>query len=904
MSKSLRLRLFSVCLAMMFGILTSCSNTIASNDSNTNENVSAGSISGKAFYTNKESHSGILITLISTDGLVSADLLAQESVRSLTGYRAAVGTTASETTKEDGSYSFTNVTPGTYTIYASAENSSQKAVQTNIVVQSNQSVTASDLKLTATSAVSGKITLDEKDSGNGGFIVFISSTSFMAITGDDGSFTISGVPVAGDYTIAVMKGNFYTVWETQVSVTSETANLGTKNFTSSEIAAASGTSEPLYGKIKFFEEPYNSAAGYSTEERLVTTGEATLTWGENMATIDGEALRVAEIKKMTRKDSETGEVLFTGTAFRSQTGTCDESPWALDGEIMVTLSFPVTAVKDIALTNLQTGLYFAKTDRYKAILRFNGEDVAYMGQPDTTKILTGTFGIDKVLKAGEKANLEIVLYAVGRRTTSNLTDFYHSFALGSFTLSVVSENIYTPQEIYPKTIEISTEKTNGYEIDSITGGKSLQFYADVLPMTVSNKECVWSIVNETNSYDYSGKGSHDNSGSYTFATIDENGLLTTKKIPESQQITVRCTSVDTPYVYAEKTVYYYPDTTEYSFGGSDLPEGISATSGCTLTNNGYLKMEKDSTISFDVSGKCSISAYGYTVDENGYNNGYCSIKIKAGTQEEGLLNCSDSKYYYVYSEEASTVTITAPWKIRLNHINIKYDDSIEYVPITSVNRDYSKSHLIYPGNIESLRDKITVYPTNATYADCQTIDWSISEGSEYATIDQYGHLTGKDVTVIGDKRINVGFSYIHYYYTYDEKEKVLKSVQRDGSLEMYFYGREPEITITAAENASLPINAGETIQLTAAIGPSDAINIADYSSESITWQSSAKSVATVDSNGMVTGCSAGDVNIYASVPFERYHEHYESYGDNGYSFSSGFSTEKASTSYSLYVSGE
>ena len=231
MNKKWRLALVCSCIVALLGLWTSC----GANEED--EAESLGSITGKALYTNTDVHSGILITLSETDGFMSADLFKHGSVRAATNYRAASGSNVvSTTTKADGSYSFTNVAPGTYTIYASSDNTTQKAVYRNITVKASESVTVSDLNLTATSTITGTITLDSATTGNGGILVFVSSTSYMAITGDDGSFTISDVPVADNYAIAIMKGSFYTIWKTAVNVTTTGVNLGTKDIVSTEIA--------------------------------------------------------------------------------------------------------------------------------------------------------------------------------------------------------------------------------------------------------------------------------------------------------------------------------------------------------------------------------------------------------------------------------------------------------------------------------------------------------------------------------------------------------------------------------------------------------------------------------------------------------------------------------------------
>ena len=196
------------------------------NEDNKDDVVTTGKIVGKATYTNTANHAGIQVTLVSSDGIVAYD--SQISSRS----RSTVAVMKNVVTSESGEYSFTNVKEGVYTIYASSDDSTEKAVLTNVVVQANQVVTAADLNLTATGSISGKVTIDGKENGNLGITVVIAGTSYLAVTTDAGVFTISDVPAGADYQIVIMKGDYCTLWET-VSVEAGKENkLADKNITS------------------------------------------------------------------------------------------------------------------------------------------------------------------------------------------------------------------------------------------------------------------------------------------------------------------------------------------------------------------------------------------------------------------------------------------------------------------------------------------------------------------------------------------------------------------------------------------------------------------------------------------------------------------------------------------------
>jgi hypothetical protein len=176
-----------------------------------------GTITGKATYSNNTSHKGIVLSLESREGDITrsvakviADGKRDTDSKSLTDQT---------TTNTTGEYQFIDVPEGDYTLYASSEDSSEKAVFTTITVEKGKAVTAPDLQLTAVGSISGRIVLNQVATGNAGFIVFIANTSYIAITGDEGDFTISNVPVGTDYNLIIMKGTDTYYWDS-ISVSS------------------------------------------------------------------------------------------------------------------------------------------------------------------------------------------------------------------------------------------------------------------------------------------------------------------------------------------------------------------------------------------------------------------------------------------------------------------------------------------------------------------------------------------------------------------------------------------------------------------------------------------------------------------------------------------------------------
>ncbi|MGN0840956.1 MAG: carboxypeptidase regulatory-like domain-containing protein [Candidatus Ornithospirochaeta sp.] len=174
-----RLSIAILSLLFVFSLFISCNNETPV--------PTLGSINGRVIYSS--SNNNINVSLEKSNG-VSIESRFFRSTKA----------------NNDGSYSFSDLEAGTYTVYASTDDSVQKAVCTNVNVEAGRGVTASDLVLTPIGSIKGKILIDGKKSGNIGCTVFIEGTSYKAVTADDGSFEITGIPSGKEYKLFVMKG--------------------------------------------------------------------------------------------------------------------------------------------------------------------------------------------------------------------------------------------------------------------------------------------------------------------------------------------------------------------------------------------------------------------------------------------------------------------------------------------------------------------------------------------------------------------------------------------------------------------------------------------------------------------------------------------------------------------------
>ncbi len=164
--------------------------------------------------------------------------------------------------------------------------------------------------------------------------------------------------------------------------------------------------------------------------------------------------------------------------------------------------------------------------------------------------------------------------------------------------------------------------------------------------------------------------------------------------------------------------------------------------------------------------------------------------------------------------------------------SILVKQNIIYATSISLNKT---SATITEGNTTQLI--ATVLPTNATN---RTVTWR-SSNTSVATVNSNGVVTG----------INAGSATITATTT--------DGTNLSASCAVTVQPNVIYATSISLNNTSATITEGENMQLTATVLPTNATN------RTVTWRSSNTSVATVNSNGVVTGINAGSATITATT---------------------------------------
>ena len=223
--KKLKVLLFAS-LSLLLATVLGCQNQTPGGESE----EAKFTVNGYAKFDNAENHSGIIITLEQTDGLAGAKYATSRSIRSVEN-----GCFKQTTTDSTGKYVFKDVPKGTYTVYASANDTVEKAaVLTNRSV--DKDTTFADLGLTATGSISGTITIDNSTENVYGYEVLVLGTSYSASINKKGEFLITGVPAKTEaYDLCFVRESYRYIFQEKVSVSaSKTTKLETKDISSKE----------------------------------------------------------------------------------------------------------------------------------------------------------------------------------------------------------------------------------------------------------------------------------------------------------------------------------------------------------------------------------------------------------------------------------------------------------------------------------------------------------------------------------------------------------------------------------------------------------------------------------------------------------------------------------------------
>lgn len=276
----------------------------------------------------------------------------------------------------------------------------------------------------------------------------------------------------------------------------------------------------------------------------------------------------------------------------------------------------------------------------------------------------------------------------------------------------------------------------------------------------------------------------------------------------------------------EAKCLYKVDSYACSFGLSDISTAYNALACYTNGTNDWWRIQDANDYHNTIQEKGGINAplIIRLSKANGieiYNHSSSEFDQIVAADNEYLspilqLGTTNALYFGLYVQYYATVT----------YEYLKVTRGIPPVAVTGVSLNYS-SEILSPGGTLDLSASVT--PSEAT---TKTVTWMTSDAG-VATVDDEGHVTA-----------------------IAEGNATITAITDDGYLTA---SCDVAVQIVHVSSVSVPavasVPVGKSTQLSATISPDNAYN------KSVLWTSDNEGVATVDSDGEVTGVSEGTCTI-------------------------------------------
>ena len=350
----------------------------------------------------------------------------------------------------------------------------------------------------------------------------------------------------------------------------------------------------------------------------------------------------------------------------------------------------------------------------------------------------------------------------------------------------------------------------------VTSGGSLQMTATIENSTATNKAVVYSIVDGAE-----------------YATLSGSGLLTAKQVYGDRTVTVQADSADggdatdTQEItihskYDEPLTITRVDTGE-TISGETVSLSVAGTSAkTTLFNLSVPEAISTTKVKWSVAPSyvASVVISGADTKLNYLATGTAVVTATA-TEKDGTVRTAS--FTIELYKPATSLTITPPKGVEEEGLTLA-----------------SGKTMLFTG---------VIAPT--TGVTTKGVNWSIDAGdADYATISSSGLLTAK-AGLTEPVKIQVYAVTKNQPYREDTIEVALTPLSTGIDIlsdEVVINNRTRTIDLTTP-----------TLELDAAVYPADKAN------QNVVWTSSNKTIAKVDSDGIVTGLKAGTVTITATA---------------------------------------
>lgn len=392
--------------------------------------------------------------------------------------------------------------------------------------------------------------------------------------------------------------------------------------------------------------------------------------------------------------------------------------------------------------------------------------------------------------------------------------------------------------------------------DKMTVRKGTVFWlnAKVLPENAMNKDIMWSTTDEDVAIvDENGKvTTYEPGDCVIIATSTDSGVIAKCQLTVTQPITGIYLNITEKTILKGKKFILVPTVTPSDADNKNVIYTSSDPSIATVDNNGVVTGVKGGvaiivakTQERGLIASCSVEVQEFvssvTIESD---NLYMHIGDVKQLQAKVLPDSATNSEVTWATSNSSIISVNSKGKLTANNVGkatvYVYSsdgsglyDTIEVEVINPVKTITVSPTTTSVQQGKSTKVTATVSPADATY---KNVEWS-SSNSEIATVDSAGNIIG----------LNPGSCKIIATAT--------DGTEIFGVCNLTVTPIRPatSVVINSKEITMLP---GQTRTLSARLRPTN-------STESVMWISGDTSVATVDSNGLVTAKGQGNTEIYA-----------------------------------------
>lgn len=402
----------------------------------------------------------------------------------------------------------------------------------------------------------------------------------------------------------------------------------------------------------------------------------------------------------------------------------------------------------------------------------------------TSKVGKGLVVYNSTLEAD--SGLEKLYLARNPWASSALSSYYNNVAFVGTTGDI------TLTDLWASDSNGTTDKQYvGFKADSNFTASSTT-YGAVLTDSVKTAEYAGrrNILNRLYNVT-SAKYQEDTESAWDIdSVISENGWTVTADT--SKSLLDGETEVESKTYDFSNTISTYTDLVT---SGTVNDNDVDST---TNVRKSHVVLNAGATLSFPVTGNCVVTVTGYYKGTG---------TIKAGQQGAALLDFNNNsttklieKAYVVYSG-ACDVTITASATTYITKISVEYDSTLTFTPVTAITLS-TADDATEVASKKTLQFSASIAPTDPTNDD---IVWSITSGSEVASIDQNGLLTAGSADA--DTSVTVRATSCDANAVYGEKTVTVKKLEANACDITWFDGSEFSANGTSSDDSVL--TAGE-----------------------------------------------------------------------------------------------